>query len=75
MKPTQVEILRQAAEHFGLPIGEVAQILKVPTHPAGMRDEFAAFAMQAHAGLPPRDAAANAYRYADAMLAERIKTK
>jgi len=36
-----------------------------------LRDEFAALAMHAHCGRAPKDAAAYAYEYADAMLAAR----
>lgn len=79
-KPTQLAMIRHLSEHFGLPFTEVAAIMKVPTHPADMRDTFAALAMPSLLRDPEMDMggdniARQSYYYADAMLAERTKPK
>lgn len=85
-KPTQLDMIRHLSEHYGLQFTEVQRIMRVPAHPADMRDEFAALAMQSLiASRPEGDSlvhpytrellAEKAYKMADTMLAERTKAK
>lgn len=75
-KPTQLDMIRHLSEHYGLPFTQVAAIMRVPTHPGDARDNFALFAMSFTFDLAHIEAsAALAYQVADAMLAERIKSK
>ena len=46
-KPTSLDIINLASAHFGISCLEAATIIKTPTHPHGLRDEFAGLAMQA----------------------------
>ncbi len=86
MKPTIHDAVAHLADHYGMPKSEVLALLRVPVllrapvHPHGMRDEFAGRAMQAIVStvphleqVRPADVAFEAYYYADAMMAERIK--
>jgi len=68
------EVIDHLAEHFGLTLAEVLAVLNSPNHPSGLRDDFA------KAALPgcvekfryPENAAEEAYKIADAMLAARV---
>lgn len=74
--PTPAVIRQHLAEHYGLTMAQVVELLRTPTHPAGMRDEFALAAMPyaLDCCCPSYDAAAKiAYTVADAMLVERVK--
>lgn len=73
MKPNNLQMISHIAHHFGMPLSEVATVLKVPTHPASMRDEFAARAATGVFVSPwdVKTIAARAYAVADAMLAAR----
>jgi hypothetical protein len=79
MSPTKREVIQHIREHYGLSFQDVTSILNSPTHPAGMRDEFAARAVQGLLASPvqpqsgPDMYARDAYKIADAMLQERVK--
>lgn len=71
------EVINHVREHFGLTLGEVIGLLRVPTHPRELRDEFA---MAAITGTLPgaavddarvKEYAQWAYKMADAMLEAR----
>ena len=79
MKITAVDIAKIAAAHFGVPTTDILSIMKVPTSPATLRDEFAGKAMQAILSEDPDyhqkykfiDLADFSYQCADAMLTAR----
>jgi len=77
--PTIYEVATHVAEHYGITKGQAFEIMRTPTHPAGLRDEFAGKAMQSYLTHPDvseystREWAAEAYDMADAMLKERLK--
>ena len=76
MKPSRTEVLDHIAAHFGIPRAEVLAMFKTPTHPADMRDTFAACAIPGLVRVPHysrSDVAGVAYQIADAMLQERAK--
>lgn len=72
MKPNNLQMISHLAHHFGMPMRQVIEALKVPTHPRELRDEFALAALpwvlEAH---PSATFARGAYGIADAMLAAR----
>jgi hypothetical protein len=47
MTPTAKEVRDFLREHYGLTLKELCDILNTPTHPKGLRDEFAGQAMSA----------------------------
>jgi len=75
--PTRLEVLDHVAAHFGMPRTAVLELFKTPTHPAAMRDELAAFAMQGILANPTTQGVSHAtvaiaaYQQADAMLGAR----
>lgn len=76
MSITPVDIARVAAAHYGVPTTEILSIMKTPTNPATLRDEFAGKAMQGIVADPDLcmgvDKVAEwAYTQADAMLKAR----
>lgn len=87
--PTTLEAVDLVAERFGMSRTEVCHLLRTPTHPREMRDDFARRAMQglivttaswADLGYTPKDGlsiaenyAVHAYEIADAMLEARGK--
>lgn len=86
MKPDIHQVLGFISAEYCMTMAEVRELLRTPTHPATMRDEFAglalsgllAFPEDAHApaGMTVHEyLAIMAYQYADAMLAERTKEK
>lgn len=72
-----IDILRCACNEFGMSMSEARAIIKAPTHPRGLRDEFAAKAMQGMVAHPKSgnwtsaEIALDAYTQADAMLKAR----
>lgn len=81
-KPTAQDIIRLASLHYGLPMAEILEIVKTPTHPSTLRDEFAGKALpvawhaydQGYTGDPEcveLSIAHHAYQIADAMLKAR----
>jgi len=86
MTVTRKEALEFLRNHYGLTMSECMRLVNTQdiTHPHDMRDEFAKVALQgilstSHGPYFFKDPyvepiiAENAYRIADAMLAERIK--
>lgn len=84
--PTRQDLLAYLAGSHGLSFEETLRIFKVPEHPRELRDEFAMAAMQGMLSNTDRDdedlhrrgllaplVAQNAYLFADAMLAQRVK--
>lgn len=76
-KPTQLDMIRHLSEHYGLQFTEVARIMKVPTHPADMRDNAAIMVLQ---GLVTSGKSngftadvQTAFAYADKFMEERTK--
>ena len=78
-RPTQREIIEHVREHFGISAIDVLSIMKTPTHPKELRDEFAAKAMQVDYKLTKNysepywriGVSLDAYKMADAMLKAR----
>lgn len=74
---TYKEIFEHARDHFGISLEQFKQIVKTPTHPGSMRDEFAAFALQGLLAKGSCDtylrAVQRSYEIADLMLQERVK--
>jgi len=72
MKPNNLQMIGHLSHHFGMPMHQVIEVLKMPTHPRELRDEFAMAALpwvlEAH---PSTTFARGAYGIADAMLAAR----
>lgn len=82
MKPTIHEVISHVAEHYGITKSEAMEIMRTPTHPKTMRDDFAKSAMQGLLSDLPKsmyglnwesNVVSGAYRIADAMLQERFK--
>lgn len=72
MKPNNLQMISHIAHHFGMPLAEVATVMKAPTHPAEMRDNFALFAMpRVDFDYSLDGGATRCYEIADAMLAAR----
>lgn len=71
------DVFKCVQANMGLNLEQFKQIVKTPTHPGSMRDEFAVFALQ---GLLAKGycntylgAVQRSYEIADLMLEERIK--
>lgn len=82
-KPAAQDIIRLASLHYGLPMAEILAIVKTPTHPSTLRDEFAGKALhvaweaydKGYTGDPEDvtgSIAKHAYQIADAMLEARV---
>lgn len=70
------DVFKCVQANMGLNLEQFKQIVKTPTHPASMRDEFAAFALQgilAKGGITYIAAVQHSYEVADLMLEERVK--
>jgi hypothetical protein len=78
-KPTIHEVVDHVRNHFGLTLAEAIDVMKTPTHPAGLRDKFAAKAMQMlfddWSLAKDYNLCTRAYRTADAMLDARVSTQ
>ena len=77
-EPTRTEILDHVSAHFGISRIRVLEIFKTPTHPAEMKDTFAALAMQGMIAKGefvgnPQGLSHCSYLIADQMLVERAK--
>ena len=83
-QPTQREIIEHVREQFGISAMDVLSIMKTPTHPKELRDEFAVTAMASLTSIYWETQAMyesasdlikcqceSAYEYADMMLKER----
>lgn len=71
------EAVAVLAEHFGLTKLQAMEVIRTPTHPRELRDEFAKAAITGVIAeavcYPEEDMAEMAYKLADAMLKERAK--
>jgi hypothetical protein len=82
MKPTLMQAIDHLAVQFGMSKNEVLTLMRVPTHPGGLRDEFAKAVAQAmeppkfYVGIGEteralRTWASSCWAMADAMLEAR----
>lgn len=73
-KPTIIEVVHTIAEHYGLTHGQALEIMRTPTHPSELKDDFAKAAMvgvMAWGYHDPNDIARLSYDVAKAMLKVR----
>lgn len=77
MEPTTQEIIAHLSEHYGITKSRVVSLLRIPTHPATMRDDIAmAAATGILGGRAQNDlewVADRAYLFADKMLKRRFE--